>query len=129
MVAGEDEPVHVRIERNSACHLQRAGLAAVDVGWIILGIAYVKVLVGRFAIAEIFDVATQKSSINTTKAEAERNNKELLLCTYCNAGCNAVIISWILNGMKESPEVIADVIWESAKKGVFSILFPDEEFK
>ena len=78
---------------------------------------------------EIFDVATQKSSINTTKADAELNNKELLLCTYCNAGCNAVIISWILNGMKESPEVIADVIWESAKKGVFSILFPDEEFK
>ena len=78
---------------------------------------------------EIFDVATQKSSINTTKAEAELNNKELLLCTYCNAGCNAVIISWKLNGMKESPEVIANVIWESAKKGVFSILFPDEEFK
>ena len=78
---------------------------------------------------EIFDVATQRSSIFISKAESELTNKERLLCSYCNAGCNAVIISWILNGMKESPEDIADVIWESARKGVFSILFPDEEFK
>lgn len=77
---------------------------------------------------EIFDVATKKASITFSKDESKLTNKELLLCYYCNAGCNAVIISWILNGMKESPEDIADIIWESSKNGVFSLLFPAETF-
>lgn len=75
---------------------------------------------------EIFEVATKKASISFGKDESKYTSKELLLCYYCNAGCNAVIISWILNGMKESPEEIADIIWEVSKNGVFSILFPSD---
>lgn len=77
---------------------------------------------------EIFDVANKKASISLAKDESKFTSKELLLCHYCNAGCNAVIISWILNGMKETPEEIADIVWEASKNGVFSILFPTETF-
>lgn len=77
---------------------------------------------------EIFDMATRKSSIIFSKDPATLTNKEKLLCSYCNAGCNAVIITWIMNGMKETPEEIADFIWTSSKKGVFSLLFPGEDF-
>ena len=77
---------------------------------------------------EIFEVATKKASITFSKDENKRSNKERLLCSYCNAGCNAVIISWILNGMKETPEEISDIVWEASKNGVFSILFPTETF-
>ena len=77
---------------------------------------------------EIFDMATRKSSIIFSKDPATLTNKEKLLYSYCNAGCNAVIITWIMNGMKETPEEIADFIWTSSKKGVFSLLFPGEDF-
>ena len=77
---------------------------------------------------EIFDVACAKSSITLSKDISNLTSKEKLLCSYCNAGCNAVIITWIMNGMKESPEEIADFIWTSSKHGVFSLLFPGESF-
>ena len=77
---------------------------------------------------EIFDMATSKSSIIFSKDPGTLTNKEKLLCSYCNAGCNAVIITWIMNGMKETPEEIADFIWSSSKNGIFSLLFPGEDF-
>lgn len=77
---------------------------------------------------EIFEVATSKASIIFSKDPSTLSNKDRLLCSYCNAGCNAVIISWIMNGMKETPEEIADFIWTSSKNGIFSLLFPNEEF-
>jgi len=78
---------------------------------------------------EIFESATSKSSIIFSKDPSNLSNKERLLCSYCNAGCNAVIITWIMNGMKETPEEIADFIWTSSKQGVFSLLFPEEKFE
>ena len=78
---------------------------------------------------EIFDVASSKASIIFTKDPSIITNREKLLCAYCNAGCNAVIITWIMNDMKETPEEIADFIWLSSKNGNFSLLFPHEEFK
>ena len=77
---------------------------------------------------EIFSVASRKISIFVPINENELTRKEQLLCSYSNAGCNAIITSWILNGMTEAPEEISDIIWESSKKGVFSILFPSEDF-
>ena len=77
---------------------------------------------------EIFDVASSKASIIFSKDPNILTNRERLLCSYCNAGCNAVIITWIMNDMKESPEEIADYIWLSSKNGIFSLLFPNEEF-
>lgn len=77
---------------------------------------------------EIFDVASSKASIIFSKDPNTLTNRERLLCAYCNAGCNAVIITWIMNDMKESPEEIADFIWTSSKNGIFSLLFPNEEF-
>ena len=77
---------------------------------------------------EIFDVASSKASIIISKDPNTLTNRERLLCSYCNAGCNAVIITWIMNDMKESPEEIADFIWLSSKNGIFSLLFPNEEF-
>lgn len=77
---------------------------------------------------EIFDVASSKASIIFSKDPNTLTNRERLLCSYCNAGCNAVIITWIMNDMKESPEEIADFVWTSSKNGVFSQLFPNEEF-
>ena len=78
---------------------------------------------------DIFEIATSKSSIIFSKDLSNLSNKERLLCSYCNAGCNAVIITWIMNGMKETPEEIADFIWTSSKQGVFSLLFPEEKFE
>jgi len=77
---------------------------------------------------EIFEVASSKASIIFSKEPNTLTNRERLLCSYCNAGCNAVIITWIMNDMKESPEEIADFIWTSSKNGIFSLLFPNEEF-
>ena len=77
---------------------------------------------------EIFEVASSKASIIFSKDPNTLTNRERLLCAYCNAGCNAVIITWIMNDMKESPEEIADFIWTSSKNGIFSLLFPNEEF-
>ncbi len=77
---------------------------------------------------EIFDVASSKASIIFSKDPNTLTNRERLLCSYCNAGCNAVIITWIMNDMKESPEEIADFIWTSSKNGIYSLLFPNEEF-
>lgn len=78
---------------------------------------------------EIFEVATSKASFIFSKDPSTLSNKDRLLCSYCNAGCNAVIITWIMNGMKETPEEIADFIWSSSKQGIFSLLFPGEDFK
>lgn len=79
---------------------------------------------------DIFNAASEKAAIvlmNNNDKE-KLTAKERLLLTYCNAGSNAVIISWITNGMKESPEAITDIIWESSKSGVLSLIFPGEKF-
>ena len=77
---------------------------------------------------EIFSVASKKISIFIPKNDNDLTGKERLLCSYSNAGCNAVITAWINNGMTETPEAISDIIWESSRKGIFSILFPGEDF-
>lgn len=41
---------------------------------------------------------------------------------YCDAGTNAIIKAWILGGMKETPEEIGDIIWETSSKGPFSLM-------
>lgn len=78
---------------------------------------------------DIFEIASSKASISLSKNDSKLTNKQVLYCTYCNAGCNAVIISWILKGMQETPEELADIIWESSKKGIFALMFPNEIFK
>ena len=75
---------------------------------------------------DIFSVASEKAKVNIDNPSGITSSRDLLFCNYCNAGCNAVICSWILNGMKESPEEIADIISEASRKGPITILFPDK---
>ena len=78
---------------------------------------------------DIFDFAIKITSEFTAKPAAELTTRELYTCYYSNAGTNEVIRRWLVNGMKESPEEIADIIWNASKNGVFPILFPGEDFK
>ena len=77
---------------------------------------------------EIFKFATQITSISAEKTKKDLTPRDLLLCAYNNAGANEILRVWIMNGMKESPEEVADVIWEVSKRGVFTLLFPGERF-
>ena len=73
----------------------------------------------------IFDMATKKTSVFLSDKGKEQSSRERLLAAYCNAGSNAVMIAWILGGMNEKPEEVADIIWDAAHNGVSEIVFPD----
>ena len=75
---------------------------------------------------DIFTIAAEKARVNIDNPSGITTSRDLIICNYCNAGCNAVICSWILNGMKESPEEIADIISEASRKGPITLLFPDK---
>lgn len=71
---------------------------------------------------EIFSIAASKAAVFVTNNKNELTSRQQFICAYCNAGCNAVISSWILDGMKESPEEMASIIWEASKMSVFNLL-------
>ena len=75
---------------------------------------------------DIFTVASEKAKVKIDFKGENYSSRELMICNYCNAGCNAVICSWILNGMHESPEEITDIISQASRKGPITLLFPDE---
>ena len=70
---------------------------------------------------DIFETASKITEVfaDSSNLGAAREN---LIDTYCNAGANAVIQKWILGGMTESPEEIADIIWEASSKGPFTLM-------
>lgn len=73
---------------------------------------------------DIFELAAKKTSVFVNPPRAITSKRDIMTCYYCNAGCNAVIRSWISSGMKESPEEIADIISQSSMKGPITVLFP-----
>ena len=70
---------------------------------------------------DIFETAAKITEI-FADSNAPASPREKLISTYCNAGANAVIYNWILGGMTESPEEIADIIWEASSKGPFTLM-------
>ena len=75
---------------------------------------------------EIFGLASEKSRIFMDKKHEIKTTADHLACTYCNAGCIAVIRDWIAGGLKESPEEIASIATQASRKGPISMLFPNE---
>lgn len=75
---------------------------------------------------DIFTIASEKTEIRLNNPSEISASRDLLICRYCNAGCNAVICSWILNGMRETPEEMADIIAQASRKGPMTLLFPKE---
>jgi len=73
---------------------------------------------------EIFTLASEKTQVLLDTHREITSSSDILTCYYCNAGCNAVIKSWIVQGMKETPEEIAEIISQASRKGPISILFP-----
>ena len=73
---------------------------------------------------DIFAVASSKTQLLLNKSKEIATPKDYLTCQFCNAGTNAVICAWIKNGMKETPEEIADIIADAAVKGPVNVLFP-----
>lgn len=74
---------------------------------------------------DIFAAATEKTTVLIKRSKEITSVKDYLTCQFCNAGTNAVICEWIRNGLKESPEDIADIISDAAIKGPISVLYPD----
>lgn len=70
---------------------------------------------------EIFDAAANKATVFITSNDKTFSSRDKYICKFCNAGCNAIITSWILNGMMESPEEMASIIWDASKMSVFSL--------
>ena len=75
---------------------------------------------------DIFNTASEKARVSIDNPSGITAKRDLIICNYCNAGCNAVICSWIMSGMKESPEEIADIISLVSRKGAITLLFPEE---
>lgn len=75
---------------------------------------------------EIFGLASEKSRIFMDKKHEIKTTADHLACTYCNAGCIAVIRDWIAGGLKETPEEIANIVSQASHKGPISMLFPGE---
>lgn len=72
---------------------------------------------------DIFKAVSAKTTItyfNDNKTEL--TNKERLLCNYINAGFDAVLKAWIIEGMNESSEELADILWNSSNS-VYSSLY------
>lgn len=74
---------------------------------------------------DIFSVATEKTKVMMNMSKNNSSIKEYLACQFCNAGTNAVICTWIINGMNETPEEIADIILNSAINGPINIMYPN----
>lgn len=77
---------------------------------------------------DFFNIASRKTEVFIVKNEKITTARERYLAAYCTAAANAVIRAWILDGLKESPEEISDIIWECSKNGVFKIMFPGDKF-
>lgn len=75
---------------------------------------------------DIFNIASEKARVSIDNPSGISSSRDLIICNYCNAGCNAVICSWIMSGMKESPEEMADIISLVSRKGAITLLFPEE---
>lgn len=71
---------------------------------------------------DIFSLASERTSVIIANKKEIKSSRDLLICYYCNAGCNAVITSWIRNGMQESTEEIAAIITEASIRGPISLL-------
>lgn len=74
---------------------------------------------------EIFGLASEKARILMDKKHEIKTTADHLACTYCNAGCIAVIREWIEGGLKESPEEIANLVSQASRMGPISMLFPE----
>lgn len=72
--------------------------------------------------SDIFEATKKKVqwfiSVNTNEIDV----KEQYYFIYCNAGCDAIITTWIKNGMKETPEEIAGYIWDTTKNGIATMM-------
>ena len=75
---------------------------------------------------DIFTLASEKTSEIISNKKEIKTQKDTLICYYCNAGCNAVITSWIKGGLQESTEEIADIITEASIRGPISLLLQDK---
>ena len=75
---------------------------------------------------DIFVIASEKTKVFVDKPRDITSSKDIYIAHYCNAGCNAVITEWIMNGMKETPEEVADIIFQASNKGPLPLLFPDK---
>ena len=74
---------------------------------------------------DIFTVATEKTRVLVTKNKETFSPREYLACQFCNAGTNALVSAWILNGMVETPEEIADIITDCAFNGPINVMYPN----
>jgi len=74
---------------------------------------------------DIFTVATEKTRVLVTKNKETFSPREYLACQFCNAGTNALVSAWILNGMVETPEEIADIITDCAFNGPLNVMYPN----
>lgn len=72
--------------------------------------------------SQIFEIASRKTSVFLTDGGKKQSSRYRLLSSFCNAGSNAVMITWVINGMKESPEEVADIIWEATQNVVSDIM-------
>ncbi len=74
---------------------------------------------------DIFTVATEKTKVLVNKTMENSSPREFYACQYCNSGINALVSAWILNGMVESPEEIADIITDCAFNGPIDVMYPN----
>ncbi len=71
--------------------------------------------------SDIFTTATRITQLFVADVNSCKNQREKYLSIYCNEGCNAVIRTWILSGMVESPREIANIIWDASTEGPFTL--------
>lgn len=70
---------------------------------------------------DIFSAASKVTEVFNS-GNKKPTGKEKYISIYTNHGTNAIIRSWILTGMKETPEEIGDIIWEVSSKGPFNLM-------
>ena len=75
---------------------------------------------------DIFKIVSNNTSEMFKNEKVFTDPIDLMTCYYSNAGTNAVICTWIKNGMKESPEKVAEIISNCSRKGPITLLFPEE---
>ena len=74
---------------------------------------------------DIFTVATEKTKVLVNKTMENSSPREFYACQYCNSGINALVSAWIINGMVETPEEIADIITDCAFNGPINVMYPN----
>lgn len=77
---------------------------------------------------EVFGIASEKARIQVDRNKEITSPRDVYASYYCNAGCNAVLSTWIRSGMKESPDEVAEIISLSSRRGPITILFPGEKY-